>query len=226
MHGTLDSKRRDWLRGLRSKVDLYFDSGDAVKAGNLGMPMRPEPVWGFLGELDCTASVLGNREAHILEAGFRAKTAGAGHPLLCANMRRRDGDLVLPGSLELTVHGVRVGVVAVMVPMVTERMRTQSASAFLWDPPIAAAVERASELRARVDLLVGLTHIGHRQDLELAHASPHFDLILGGHSHTVLSVPVRVGQTLIGQGGSHCRFAGLYDWDSERGWSGTLLPIP
>lgn len=224
MHGTLTPERAARLAELRDGVDLYFDSGDAIKTGNLGIPMRPEAVWPELDRLRCTASVLGNRETHLLESAFRAKIAGARHPVLCGNLRRKDGSRPLPRTLEVEANGVRVGVLAVMVPMVTERMKTKAASAYLWDPPIPTAAELAEELRPRVDLLIALTHIGHRQDLELAERVPCLDAVLGGHSHTVLEEPVRIGTVTVCQGGSHSRYVGLYEW-SDGTWSGGLRTL-
>ena len=226
MHGTLSGQRVEWLKSLRRDSDLYFDSGDAIKTGNLGIPLRPEPVWPLLSELDCTASLLGNRETHVLENAFMAKLAGGKHPILCGNIRRKDGSRPLPRTLLVERKGIRVGVVAVMVPMVTERMATKAASAFLWDPPIPTALELVEELRPKVDLLFCMTHIGHRQDLELAEKCQSIDVILGGHSHTVLETPQQVGRVVICQGGSHNRFAGIYEWDADSGLTGGLVAFP
>jgi len=99
--------------------------------------------------------------------------------------------------------------------MVTERMKTKAASAFLWDSPLDVAEEMVAALRPEVDTLIALTHIGHREDLKLAERCPQIDLILGGHSHTVLETPERVGDVYICQGGSHMRYAGLYEWDGH-----------
>jgi 2',3'-cyclic-nucleotide 2'-phosphodiesterase (5'-nucleotidase family) len=224
MHGTLTPERTAKLAEFRSGVDLYFDSGDAIKTGNLGIPLKTEPVWAELDRLRCTASVLGNRETHVLEGAFRAKIAGAAHPVMCGNLRKKDGSRPLPRTLEIECRGIKIGVVAVMVPMVTERMSTKAASAYLWDPPIATAAELGEELRPRVDLLIALTHIGHRQDQELARRASFFDAVLGGHSHTVLEVPERIGSVAICQGGSHCRYVGLYEWDG-REFTGRLEPF-
>jgi 2',3'-cyclic-nucleotide 2'-phosphodiesterase (5'-nucleotidase family) len=212
-----------FLLAARAESDFYFDTGDAIKTGNLGVPLKPEPVWGLFAEAKCDASVIGNRETHILESVFNAKLAGAVHPVLCANLRRRDGSRPLPQSLIVARNGVRVGVFGVSVPMVTERMATQSASAFLWDPPVDTADRMCRELRPDVDLLIALTHIGHSQDLKLAAACPSIDIVLGGHSHTVLQEPERVGKTWVCQGGSHARFIGRYAW-SDGELSGGLVP--
>lgn len=214
MHGTLKGRKLEALEALRHGCDLYFDTGDAIQTGNLGIPLRPDPVWPLLDSLGCTASVPGNRESHIVQSVFEAKLAGARHPVLCANMRRRDGSLPLPASLTIESDRVRVGLVGVMVPMVTRRMRTQAVSAFLWGPPVEAALDEAERLRSSVDVLFALTHIGLRADRVLAEAGV-FQVIFGGHSHTVLSAPELVGRTWVCQGGSHNRFAGVYEWDGK-----------
>jgi len=223
LHGVLPPDRFERLKSLREKADLYFDTGDAIKTGNLGVPVRPEPVWGQLDELRCDAGVLGNRESHVWSGPFEAKLAGSRHPLLAGNLKRKDGTSPLPGTLVLERGGLRIGLVGVMVPMVTARMKTQAASVYLWDPPLQAAVSLGSSLRASVDILFALTHIGHREDLKLAETGV-FDVIFGGHSHTVLSSPQLVGKTWVCQGGSHCRFAGLYEWE-DGALSGGLVML-
>lgn len=221
-HGMLSGCKLASLRNLRAEVDLYFDTGDAIQTGNLGIPLRSEGVWPLLAELHCNASVMGNRESHILESAWRAKIAGATHPILCGNMHDKSGNHPLPGSITFTVNNLRVGVVGVMVPMVTNRMATRAASAFLWDAPIPTAVSLGATLRDSVDCLIALTHIGYTQDCALAEQSTLFDVILGGHSHTVLDSPTLVNKTWIAQGGSHGNFAGVYEWSVSLGLKGGL----
>lgn len=222
LHGKLTRERADRLLELRKETDLYFDSGDSILTGNLGLPLRPEAVWPLLDELRCTASVPGNRESHPLPNAFKAKMEGANHPVLCGNLRRKDGTQPLPATMELEAGGLRIGIAAAMVEMVTPRMKTAFASAYLWEPALPTLRALGEGLRPRVDLLIALTHIGHRRDRELAEDGP-FDLVLGGHSHTVLMEPERVGKTWICQGGSHGRFVGVYEWDGEL--RGGLRPL-
>ena len=211
-HGKLGEVVLAKLRPFREAADLYFDCGDCVKAGNLAIPISPEVVWSRLAALNCTGSVPGNRESHILESAFHRKMEGAVHPILCANMRDRKGELVLPESLILEVNNIRIGVFGVMVAMVTSKKATSSFSAFLWDAPIPAAERVVASLRSQVDCVIALTHIGLTQDRLLASKVSGIDLILGGHSHNVLVSPERIQDTWIAQTGSHARFAGTYVW--------------
>lgn len=58
------------------------------------------------------------------------------------------------------------------------------------------------ELKAQgAHLIVGLTHIGYENDLELARSVPGIDIIFGGHSHDYHPDMARMGGTLIVNGG-------------------------
>jgi 2',3'-cyclic-nucleotide 2'-phosphodiesterase (5'-nucleotidase family) len=211
------------LRPIRQECDAYFDTGDLIKAGNLAIPLKPDPAWPLLASLDCTASVIGNRETHVQAAAFKAKLAGHQHPVLCANLRPE----LLPGSIVVDIEGTRVGIFGVSVAMVTERMASRHVSAYVWDDPLRVGVALAKQMADEVDVLIALTHIGLRRDHELAEAAPEIHIIFGGHSHNVLEQPEQHGSTWICQGGSHGRFYGLYDFDlPTRQLTGGLHPWP
>jgi 5'-nucleotidase len=217
-HGKLTVEVAERIRALKDESDaLYFDCGDAIKTGNLGVPLKREVAWERLALAGCDAGVPGNRESHVLSSVLEAKLEGAQHPLLCANMAAKNGRMPagIQPNLILEKGGLRLGVFGVMVPMVTSKMATQAASAYLWTSPIAAAREQVVELRPQVDRVIALTHIGVGQDRALAEACPEIALIFGGHSHSVLAEPERVGDTLIFQAGSHGRFLGRYRFDDH-----------
>jgi 2',3'-cyclic-nucleotide 2'-phosphodiesterase (5'-nucleotidase family) len=224
MHGTMGESEYLKLRALRDNCDLYFDTGDIIKTGNLGIPLSQEPAWNYLKRLECTASVLGNRETHPLEPIFLRKIAGASTPLLCGNLIKKDQSNPLLTRLILESKGLKVGVISTMVAIVTEKMSTKIASSYLWHNPISTLILQAKELKREVDLVVALTHIGYKNDIKLAEQSSDIDVIFGGHSHTVLHSPTLVKSTYIAQGGSHNRFAGVYEW-SEQKLTGELVQI-
>ncbi len=223
LHGMLTPSRMPFLLKTRDTVDIYFDCGDCIKAGNLAIPVKPDTVWPMLEQAQITASVPGNRESHILESVVKIKTSGATHPILCANWFRNDGALQFQDQTIITHNGLKIGIFGVMVAMVTDKMTTRKASQFVWSNPITTAQEIAKSLRPQVDFLIALTHIGYTQDQKLAEVCPEIDLILGGHSHTVLESPTVVNQTSICQTGSHGRYLGVYEWDGQL-TSAQLIP--
>jgi 2',3'-cyclic-nucleotide 2'-phosphodiesterase (5'-nucleotidase family) len=213
MHGTLSDEVFEKLKVLRSGCDLYFDCGDCIKTGNLGIPLGTDPVWAKLDALSVDSSVLGNRETHPLAKVQRDKLRGVAHHVVVANMWNLDGESFTNRSLTFQdVNGLKIGVLGVMVPMATEQKRDKALWSTRWTQPIPEAVKMAESMRAECDLLIALTHIGFKRDIELAQSAPQIDIIFGGHSHTVLTKPHREGRTYICQGGSHNRFAGVYEW--------------
>jgi 2',3'-cyclic-nucleotide 2'-phosphodiesterase (5'-nucleotidase family) len=73
--------------------------------------------------------------------------------------------------------------------------------------------------REGADVVILLSHSGEGEDQELAAAVPGIDIIIGGHTHTVLPQPLRVGQTLIVQTGTEFEYMGMLEmaFDTETG---------
>lgn len=227
VHGKLTPEKAEFLSTLRSKADLYFDTGDIVRAGNLAVPLKPDPAWALLAACRCDASVPGNRESHPLASARKAKFAGCTTTVVCANWKDKRGRAPFPSHVVLETRRRRIGVLGVMVPIVTKGMATQAASNYIWDAPIPAAIEVARGLKSECDLVIALTHIGLTQDRKLAEATTDIDLILGGHSHSVLPQPEVVNGVPICQGGSHARFIGRYVWELGKGLKeAELIPWP
>lgn len=87
-----------------------------------------------------------------------------------------------------------------------------------FDDPIESARIAVRELlEGGADIVIALTHSGVYEDRELANAVPEIDVIVGGHSHTPLYEPIRVGKTVIVQAGSYLRYLGVLEleWSPE-----------
>ena len=82
--------------------------------------------------------------------------------------------------------------------------------------PILTARKLVPELRRQADLVVAVTHLGLPQDQRLAAAVEGVDLIIGGHSHTVLpkgawATAPSGRKVLICQAGEYLRRLGVVD---------------
>jgi 2',3'-cyclic-nucleotide 2'-phosphodiesterase (5'-nucleotidase family) len=202
---------------------IYLDAGDTVTAGNLGFRMGGEPVLGVLSDLGCAAMCLGNRETHPRKECFPRKVDQARFPLLSANMLAKGSAPLIIRPHVILEHPVgRIGVFGVTVPMFTRKQWSQPLCDYWFDDPFRIAAEQARVLRPQVDVLVALTHIGHRQDLELAQRCPGLDLVIGGHSHTDLDQPALSGGVPVLQARSHAYYAGVARLELSPG-RGTLV---
>jgi len=105
--------------------------------------------------------------------------------------------------------GKSVGVLGLSVPCVTERMMVKKVSDYYFVQPLEAAREIVPKLRAECDLVIALTHIGIKQDIELAKDVQGIDVLLGGHTHTVAED--RVGDTLVFHSGYYGHYVRKLD---------------
>jgi 2',3'-cyclic-nucleotide 2'-phosphodiesterase (5'-nucleotidase family) len=199
-HGRLTPERAEELARRRGEQPeaLLLDAGDAISAGNLGFRLGGEPILRQMSDLGYDAMTVGNRESHPRHEFFPRKLEGARFPVLCANLTPRHGAPVPTHPwVKLERAGVRVTVLGLTTPMFTRKMWSQALCDYLYENPIETARRLVPALRPECDVLIALTHIGLREDEALARAVPEIDLVVGGHSHADLSVPVMAGHTPI-----------------------------
>jgi 2',3'-cyclic-nucleotide 2'-phosphodiesterase (5'-nucleotidase family) len=70
--------------------------------------------------------------------------------------------------------------------------------------------------KGKYDLLVLLSHCGNDVDEVLAKNFPEIDVIVGGHSQTLLGAPTRIGKTFIVQAGENAKNVGRLDAEIRR----------
>lgn len=85
-------------------------------------------------------------------------------------------------------------------------------------------------LRPQVELLIVLSHVGHEEEIALARDIPGIDIIVGGHSHTRVQPPLKVGNTYVVQAGYYGAYVGKIevtvdtDANAMTSFIGTLIP--
>lgn len=223
-HNRLTASQAAVLRELRASSGhdvLLLDAGDAVGAGNLTFRPGGEPILDRMNDAGYDAMTVGNREFHLTSLGLRTTLARAAFPVLSANLRLNryspedmqdtaESLPVRPYIVHRSLSGWTVVVFGLTVPMITDKMLSRKVSTYVFEEPLLTARRLVPALREQYapDLLIGLTHIGILQDRLLASSVPGIDLIIGGHSHTLLERGERVGETLLVQTGSHARYVG------------------
>ena len=108
----------------------------------------------------------------------------------------------------LPCGGMRLAVVGLLTP--AAKTISDFTGVVLHEPATIAALATAQAADMHAPVLV-LSHLGVDDDVQLAKTVPNLDVIIGGHSHTVLDKDLVVGKTHIGQTGS--RFANLAFWE-------------
>jgi 5'-nucleotidase/UDP-sugar diphosphatase len=140
------------------------------------------------------------------EAGF----PGEGFPILCANLDISGdpevGYFVQPYTIK-EYGDVKVGIFSLLTDL-TNQIANPSPVVVL--PPLSVAQDWVDSLRLGhgCDLVILLSHLGVEYDQLVASSVSGIDVIVGGHSHTVLDTPIQIGNTLILQAGEFGKYMG------------------
>jgi 5'-nucleotidase / UDP-sugar diphosphatase len=205
---------------------LYLDGGD-IMTGTPLMEFEARGVRGgamldFMETAGLDAWVLGNHEFDIGLEHISGVVNASRIPVLSANLDALDGTGA-PGILGLQDHtifernGLKVGVFGLTTASLGRLTASGAAEGLRVRSVIDAAREQVATLEPRVDLVVALTHIGLDMDRTLAQQVDGIDLIVGGHSHTPLTSPVKESNTWIVQAGCYSRQLGITEMIVEDG---------
>lgn len=195
-----------WLplkEGVAAEMKLFQMIGyDAITIGNHEFDYGSDQYANYL-------RAAGYPEAHsetvLLGANTKPPTD---HPLTEMNIRSY--------FIKELSNGLKVGIFGLIGNDAINK--TADPDPVIFDDPIESARIAVKELLdSGVDIVIALTHSGVYEDRELANAVPEIDIIVGGHTHTPLYEPIKVGKTVIVQAGSYLRYLGVLEmeWDRE-----------
>lgn len=189
------ARRAELVKKIASQTPnwLLLDGGDLFQ----GTPFYSA----FLGEIDVraseacgyTATVLGNHDLDDGLANLKKQYASTSIELLCANvLDEKTGSQVFTPWKILERDGLKIGLIGAIGSAAWDVIshKRQQGMVFQEHGDVVASV--ASYLRPRVDLVVLLSHSGYEADLALAAGSPNVDVIVGGHTNTIIPQPLLV----------------------------------
>lgn len=217
MHAKIDNFPRfqalvDDIRKENENV-LIFTAGDNF-TGNPIVDQYPDqgfPMIDLMNSIGFTAGAIGNHEFDYGQETQGKRFAQANFPMLSANISSADPSGLNPPAYKIFTlkNGLKVGVlglIQVNSSGIPDTHPTKVTGVIFTDP-----VKKATEyrwLRDSCNIFIALTHLGYETDIELAAIFPEPDLILGGHSHTLVSNPKEFNGVLIMQAGSNLKNLG------------------
>lgn len=142
-------------------------------------------AWNALG-LDY--AVFGNHEFDIKTADLLARIKESKFTWLGANVIDTKTKKIFadtPPYVVRDIGGVKIGIIGLMLPETKETSSMEASLAVTDYCTTAKRLVREMRLRKKVNAVIGLTHLFMAQDKKLA-ACADFDLILGGHEHSLL----------------------------------------
>lgn len=197
---------------------LYVISGDMVQGSLIDSEYKGISTMEVMNYLAPDVVSLGNHEfdyglPHLL---FLEKMAN--FPIVNANLyiKKYHKRLMNP-YLILKKAGLDIMFTGIITEKVMDSLKQDKlVGSFISLEEASAEVGKITDAYKKddIDLTILLTHIGFESDIELAKMmKPEWgvDLIIGGHSHTVLKEPKKVNNILIAQAGVGTNQIGRFD---------------
>ncbi len=210
----------------KEKSSLLLAAGDMIQGNNWANLFQGESVTELMNEMRFDAMVVGNHEFDFGQDVLRKRISEAKFPVLGANV---EGFNRLKPYAIKELNGIKIGIIGVVTEEVPETTHPKNVTGLRFFSPIHTVKRYVRELKDKTDMIVVLSHIGHPVDRLIAEQIEGVDLIVGGHSHTKITKPVKVGDTLIVQAWEHGKALGVLDLTLKDGkitnFNGYLVEI-
>ena len=217
---------------------LYVIAGDMLQGSLIDSEYQGISTMEIMNYLAPDVVSLGNHEFDygLPQLLFLEKMAN--FPIITANIYiKQYGKRLMKPYLILHVDGFDLMFIGILTDKVLDAVKKDKlVGSFisLEDAAHEVGIITDAYKNDDIDLTVLLTHIGYDSDLELAALlKPEWgvDMIVGGHSHTILQQPGQVNNILIAQAGVGTSQIGRFDitvdddTNSIVEWKWQLIPI-
>jgi len=168
---------------------ILLSAGDNFQGSLYYTTYKSKVVSDFFNQMDFDVVATGNHEFDDGPEEFMKFIDAAEFPIIGGNFDvTRDANLAgkIKGSIVLEIGGEKIGIIGATTED-TPDISSPGPDVEFTD--IVQYVRGASEAldAAGIDKIIVLSHIGYETDMALAAALPLIDVIVGGHTHTLLS---------------------------------------
>lgn len=179
------------IRKEKGHATLLIDSGDVCDGTPFSTEYHGDADVAVMNALGYDIACPGNHEYSNPLAQVRKLIAAAKFDYISANSTvKADNQPLYKPYVIRTIDGAKIAFLGLM----TYDARTYPAAKndIEMELPIETAKRLVPELRKQADLVIAVTHIGVEEDKKMAAEVPGIDVIVGGHSHTLLPQPLLI----------------------------------
>ena len=217
MHSKIDNMAKlgylaDSLRKFHPNV-FMVSAGDNF-TGNPVVDMVPDkgyPMIDLMNRCGFMVSAMGNHEFDMGQESLHKRFVQAGFPFISCNL---DASGASMGPIKpYIVIGTNTGDSIAFLGLIQldDNGMPSAHPSNMKDVKFVNGLSKAREyawLKKKYGVLIALSHLGVDDDIRLADSMPQFDVIIGGHSHTLLDPPKLENGVMIVQAGAHLKYVG------------------
>jgi len=216
MHASIDNMAK--LAAYKDKMKEKYDQVYLVSAGDIfsGNPVvdvyeeKGYPMIDLMNRVGYDITAIGNHEFDYGQKTLSKRMKQAEFKFICANIDTKNTGLIQPKPYAvLKTHGRKLFFLSLIEiwndGLPSTHPKKLEGLEFL-EPENTA--REFTHMKNKYNAFIGLTHLGYRADKQLAENFPEFDLIIGGHSHTLKEKAEKINNTLITQAGDDLNYLG------------------
>ncbi|MDR3569071.1 MAG: bifunctional UDP-sugar hydrolase/5'-nucleotidase [Syntrophobacteraceae bacterium] len=199
-------------RAKNPQGTILLSAGDMFQGTPESNVFHGKPVVEIMNYLHFDAMALGNHEFDWGQGVLHSIISWASFPVISANITTPEGGPIegVKPYIILQRKGVRIAVIGLTTPTTRYTTKPENVADLTFSSPSSVMPSLIREVRAKgASIVIALTHLGLNSDEQLAGQVRGIDLIVGGHSHTVVMDPVVESGTVIVQAGSYGRYLGV-----------------
>ena len=180
----------DTRRGeLQGKNVLVLDAGDQFQGSLFYSMFKSGPIADFMNGMGFDAMAIGNHEFDDGPEELLKFIEASEFPIISGNTIAAEGS-ILAGKYDPYIikdlGGEKVAVVSVLATDTDETSAPGDQITF--EDEVEYLKKAVADLQGQgIDKIIVLSHVGYERDKQIAAAVDGIDVIVGGHSHTLLS---------------------------------------
>ncbi|ACK43066.1 MULTISPECIES: bifunctional metallophosphatase/5'-nucleotidase [Dictyoglomus] len=192
---------------------ILLSAGDMFQGTPISNIFKGEPVIKMMNYLKFDAMTIGNHEFDWGQELLQTWIKNSNFPYLASNIIK-NGDY-LPNVKPYVIlerKGLKIAIIGLTTPETAYIVKPDYVKDLTFLEPEKVLPNLIKEVKEKgAQLIVVLSHLGYDADKKLAENVQGIDVIVGGHSHTVVTKPTIVRGTIIVQAGYNGIYLGVLD---------------
>ncbi len=205
------------LERLKNPNVFLVHAGDNFSGNPVVDQYEPkgEPILILMNKMKFSAGAIGNHDFDYGKKVLKSFIERAEFPMLCSNIKSNDPEF--PQPVPYKIFKLTGGIEMVLLGLIQTEAHSGLPSTlpdnvkgltFFKGTEFA---KKFSHLKNTDNIFIALSHLGYGEDKILARNMGELDVIIGGHSHTLIEKPSKENGVLIAQAGAQLDYLGRID---------------
>lgn len=180
---------------------ILLDAGDTIQGNSVELfnDQPQSPMMVAMNTMGYDAWAFGNHEFNFGLDILKKVSSQYKGKMLAGNIYKENGERFLPAYTIVEKDGIKIGIVGMNTPMISEFEKgTDHLAGLVVKNPVEETRKAIQELKGKVDAMVGVMHMGLENEngipgtgvQDIANACPELSAIFAGHMHKLVKKEV------------------------------------